>query len=133
MLTGHSPFAGESRQETLLNISQVNLEFPDELFGSVSESAIDFISRLLVKQPGLVILMLSFECSLIRLCCVSSEPQECHGKNTKFLELWWRLMVQLKVFSCKFKWQSFVFISICHFHCEIFTSDSTECDGVISL
>ena len=51
MLTGHSPFAGDSRQETLLNISQVNLDFPEDLFSVVSKSAIDFISRLLVKQP----------------------------------------------------------------------------------
>lgn len=52
MLTGHSPFAGDTKQETLLNISQVNLEFPKELFDSISDSAVDFITRLLVKEPG---------------------------------------------------------------------------------
>jgi serine/threonine kinase 17 len=51
MLTGHSPFAGDSRQETLLNISQVNLEFPADLFASISDSAVDFITHLLIKDP----------------------------------------------------------------------------------
>lgn len=50
MLTGCSPFAGETRQETLLNISQVNLDFPADLFESISPLAVDFIQHLLVKN-----------------------------------------------------------------------------------
>ncbi|XP_013388198.1 serine/threonine-protein kinase 17A-like isoform X3 [Lingula anatina] len=52
MLTGCSPFAGEDKQETFLNISQVNLDFPEDLFCDISENAIDFISKCLVRQPG---------------------------------------------------------------------------------
>ena len=51
VLTGCSPFAGDSKQETFLNISQVNVDFPSELFGHISKGAIDFISRLLVRCP----------------------------------------------------------------------------------
>ncbi|GAB1599178.1 serine/threonine-protein kinase 17A-like [Argonauta hians] len=51
MLSACSPFDGESKQETYLNISQVNLEFPDYLFESISYGAIDFMKNLLIKDP----------------------------------------------------------------------------------
>lgn len=51
MLTGISPFLGDDKQETFLNISQMNLSYSEEEFGGVSESAIDFIKKLLVKKP----------------------------------------------------------------------------------
>ena len=54
MLTGCAPFAGNSKQETMLNISQVNLDFPDELFASVSADALDFIRQLLTKDTKFV-------------------------------------------------------------------------------
>ncbi|XP_004449144.1 serine/threonine-protein kinase 17A [Dasypus novemcinctus] len=51
MLTGISPFLGDNKQETFLNISQMNLSFSEEEFDTVSDSAIDFIKSLLVKKP----------------------------------------------------------------------------------
>jgi serine/threonine kinase 17 len=51
LLTGISPFAGDNNQETYVNINQNNVEYPDEMFSDVSPSAIDFIKRLLVKNP----------------------------------------------------------------------------------
>ncbi|XP_004708092.2 serine/threonine-protein kinase 17A [Echinops telfairi] len=51
MLTGISPFLGDNKQETFLNISQMNLSYSEEEFDVVSESAIDFIKALLVKKP----------------------------------------------------------------------------------
>ncbi|XP_007535090.1 serine/threonine-protein kinase 17A [Erinaceus europaeus] len=51
MLTGMSPFLGDNKQETFLNISQMNLSYSEEEFDGVSESAIDFIKRLLVQKP----------------------------------------------------------------------------------
>ncbi|XP_062898425.1 serine/threonine-protein kinase 17A [Mobula hypostoma] len=51
MLTGISPFLGDDKQETFLNISQINLSFTDEDFEHVSKQAIDFIKSLLVKEP----------------------------------------------------------------------------------
>ena len=50
LLTGYSPFAGDTKQETFMNISQVNLEFPEDLFEDISLDAQDFISKLLVKD-----------------------------------------------------------------------------------
>ena len=55
MLTAHSPFAGKDNQETFLNISQVNLDFPDSLFHDTSPLAQDFITKLLVKEPEYVL------------------------------------------------------------------------------
>ncbi|KAJ8778699.1 hypothetical protein J1605_013376 [Eschrichtius robustus] len=51
MLTGVSPFLGDNKQETFLNISQMNLSYSEEEFDVVSESAVDFIKTLLVKKP----------------------------------------------------------------------------------
>lgn len=50
-LSGASPFLGETKQETLTNISAVNYDFDEEYFGNTSELAKDFIRRLLVKDP----------------------------------------------------------------------------------
>lgn len=51
MLTGESPFLGDSKQETFLNISQVNVDYSQDAFEGVSSLAIDFIKTLLLKNP----------------------------------------------------------------------------------
>ncbi|KAG7456780.1 hypothetical protein MATL_G00239490 [Megalops atlanticus] len=51
LLSGASPFLGESKQETLTNISAVNYDFDEDYFSNTSELAKDFIRRLLVKDP----------------------------------------------------------------------------------
>ncbi|KAJ8284405.1 hypothetical protein COCON_G00032550 [Conger conger] len=51
MLTGESPFLGNDKQETFLNISQVNVDYSQDVFEGVSSLAIDFIKSLLVKNP----------------------------------------------------------------------------------
>ncbi|XP_055049060.2 death-associated protein kinase 2 isoform X3 [Misgurnus anguillicaudatus] len=50
LLSGASPFLGDSKQETLANISAVNYEFDEDFFGSTSELAKSFIKQLLVKD-----------------------------------------------------------------------------------
>ncbi|TRY59804.1 hypothetical protein DNTS_035233 [Danionella cerebrum] len=51
MLTGESPFLGEEKQETFLNISQVNVDYSQDVFHGVSDLAVDFIQSLLIKNP----------------------------------------------------------------------------------
>ncbi|KAM6934940.1 serine/threonine-protein kinase 17B [Xenentodon cancila] len=51
LVTGESPFAGDDKQETYLNVSQVNVDYSRESFSRVSELAVDFIRNLLVKAP----------------------------------------------------------------------------------
>ncbi|PSN32264.1 hypothetical protein C0J52_25840, partial [Blattella germanica] len=52
LLTGCSPFGGDTKQETFCNISQCKLDFPDDLFEDVSEDAKDLMRKLMVKEPS---------------------------------------------------------------------------------
>ncbi|XP_071973312.1 myosin light chain kinase 3 isoform X2 [Engystomops pustulosus] len=52
LLSGLSPFLGESDAETMNYIVNCNWEFDTETFDQVSEDAKDFISRLLVKEKS---------------------------------------------------------------------------------
>ncbi|PKU34690.1 serine threonine-protein kinase 17b [Limosa lapponica baueri] len=51
LLTQESPFVGADNQETYLNISQVNVDYSEETFSSISQPAKDFIQKLLIKNP----------------------------------------------------------------------------------
>lgn len=51
LLTGCSPFGGDNKQETFLNITKCLLTFPEDLFEDVSEDAIDFIKSTLQIKP----------------------------------------------------------------------------------
>uniref|UniRef100_A0A672HM52 Serine/threonine-protein kinase 17A n=1 Tax=Salarias fasciatus TaxID=181472 RepID=A0A672HM52_SALFA len=51
MLTGESPFLGDDKQVTFLNISQVNVDYSPDTFDGISSLAVDFIKSLLVKNP----------------------------------------------------------------------------------
>ncbi|XP_064244957.1 death-associated protein kinase 2 isoform X3 [Passer domesticus] len=50
LLSGASPFLGETKQETLANITAVNYNFDEEFFSNTSDLAKDFIQKLLVKD-----------------------------------------------------------------------------------
>ncbi|XP_041652233.1 death-associated protein kinase 3 isoform X1 [Cheilinus undulatus] len=50
LLSGASPFLGDTKQETLGNISAMNYDFDEELFSSTSELAKSFIRQLLEKD-----------------------------------------------------------------------------------
>ncbi|XP_024086020.1 death-associated protein kinase related-like [Cimex lectularius] len=52
LLSGYSPFAGDTKQQTFCNISQCALTFPPELFEGVSPAAIHFIQSTLVVDPS---------------------------------------------------------------------------------
>ena len=51
LLTGFSPFGGETDQETLRNIASASLDFPAELFEGVSDEAKEFITECLHRNP----------------------------------------------------------------------------------
>ncbi|XP_037075055.1 serine/threonine-protein kinase 17B-like [Pollicipes pollicipes] len=52
LLTGYSPFTGSTVQETYCNITSEEVDFPDDLFIDISDTAKNFISGLLVKNPS---------------------------------------------------------------------------------
>ena len=51
MLSGLSPFLGDTQQQTYENIVAVDYTFDEEGFENSSDLAKDFIQRLLVKEP----------------------------------------------------------------------------------
>ncbi|KAI1889017.1 hypothetical protein AGOR_G00174720 [Albula goreensis] len=51
MLTGTSPFLGDDKQETFLNISQINISYTEEELEGLEQPAIDFMKSLLIKKP----------------------------------------------------------------------------------
>ncbi|XP_056593699.1 serine/threonine-protein kinase 17A [Triplophysa dalaica] len=51
MLTGISPFLGDDKQETFLNISQINISYTEEELEHLDRAAIHFIKSLLIKEP----------------------------------------------------------------------------------
>nr|XP_043891681.1 death-associated protein kinase 2 isoform X2 [Solea senegalensis] len=50
LLSGASPFLGDSKQETLGNVSAMNYQFDEEFFSNTSELAKSFIRQLLEKD-----------------------------------------------------------------------------------
>ncbi|VDO04917.1 unnamed protein product [Rodentolepis nana] len=51
LLTGKSPFLAESKALTLSNITQMKIDYPPDLFNSVSPSALTFIRALIQRNP----------------------------------------------------------------------------------
>ncbi|XP_057294270.1 death-associated protein kinase related-like [Hydractinia symbiolongicarpus] len=51
LLSGISPFAGDDVMETYSNIGMVEYDFDCEEFDDISDDAIDFIEKLLIRQP----------------------------------------------------------------------------------
>eukprot|EP00095_Tigriopus_kingsejongensis_P007289 snap_masked-scaffold313_size211302-processed-gene-0.8 protein:Tk07289 transcript:snap_masked-scaffold313_size211302-processed-gene-0.8-mRNA-1 annotation:"nuclear anchorage protein 1-like" len=50
LLSGLSPFMGDSDVETFTNITSIGYDFDDEAFDPISEDAKDFIRKLLIKN-----------------------------------------------------------------------------------
>lgn len=51
LLSGLSPFMGNSDLETMTNVTKAIYDFDDESFDPISSDAKDFISKLLIKDP----------------------------------------------------------------------------------
>ncbi|XP_059479974.1 myosin light chain kinase, smooth muscle isoform X2 [Neocloeon triangulifer] len=52
LLSGLSPFMGETDIETMANVTIANYDFDDEAFNEISSEAKDFIQKLLVKDQS---------------------------------------------------------------------------------
>lgn len=52
MLSGYSPFGSENKQQTFCNITQATLDFPQDIFGKISQEGVDFVKRLIVREPS---------------------------------------------------------------------------------
>ncbi|XP_069481814.1 death-associated protein kinase 1 [Ambystoma mexicanum] len=106
LLSGASPFLGESKQETLANVSAVNYEFDDEFFSSTSNLAKDFIRRLLVKDPKR---RMTIEESLTHPWIKPKDTQQALSRKASAVN-----MEKFKKFAARRKWkQSVRLISLC--------------------
>ncbi|KAK7507540.1 hypothetical protein BaRGS_00001475, partial [Batillaria attramentaria] len=52
LLSGYSPFAGEDHKQTFSLVNNVDYDFDDDVWDSVSDDAKDFIKRLLIKDKN---------------------------------------------------------------------------------
>lgn len=50
LLSGLSPFMGNSELETMANVTRAEYDFDDECFDKISDEAKDFIAKLLLKE-----------------------------------------------------------------------------------
>lgn len=51
LLTGVSPFLGDTKQDTLMNVTTAAIDFPEDLFSHMSPSCQDFIRIMLQRDP----------------------------------------------------------------------------------
>lgn len=106
LLSGASPFLGETKQETLANISAVSYEFEDEFFSSTSDLAKDFIRRLLVKDPKK---RMTIDDSLHHPWIRPKDTQQALRRKASAVN-----MEKFKKFAARRKWkQSVRLISLC--------------------
>ncbi|NXP04695.1 DAPK1 kinase, partial [Thinocorus orbignyianus] len=105
-LSGASPFLGETKQETLANVSAVNYEFEEEFFSNTSTLAKDFIRRLLVKDPKK---RMTIQDSLLHPWIKPKDTQQALSRKASAVN-----MEKFKKFAARRKWkQSVRLISLC--------------------
>ena len=96
LLSGLSPFAGETDVETLKNVKACDWEFDEEAFRSVSDESKDFIRRLLIKNKEKR--MTAHECLehvwLTGDCLARNQPFDRESFNSKLQRLHQRLRKQ---------------------------------------
>ncbi|NWV03248.1 DAPK1 kinase, partial [Ptilonorhynchus violaceus] len=106
LLSGASPFLGETKQETLANVSAVNYEFEEEFFSNTSSLAKDFIRRLLVKDPKK---RMTIQDSLLHPWIKPKDTQQALSRKASAVN-----MEKFKKFAARRKWkQSVRLISLC--------------------
>lgn len=97
LLSGMSPFQGDSDEETLRNIVEMKYEFDDQYFSQTSAMAKDFIQKLLVKDP--VERMTSEECLLHPWIKPLTRKQKANRSRSSIN------MKNFKKFNAKRKWK----------------------------
>ncbi|XP_035246721.1 death-associated protein kinase 1-like isoform X2 [Anguilla anguilla] len=107
LLSGASPFLGDSKQETLANVSAVNYEFDEEFFRNTSSLAKDFISKLLIKDPKK---RMTIQDSLQHPWIKPKDTQQELSRKESAVN-----MEKFKRFAARRKWkQSVRLISLCN-------------------
>ncbi|KAJ7307189.1 hypothetical protein JRQ81_009178 [Phrynocephalus forsythii] len=112
LLSGMSPFQGETDGETLANVVSGNYEFEEKYFSQTSEMAKDFIRQLLVKEPG--DRMTARECLAHAWIKPLSRKQATHRSRSSIN------MKNFRRFNARRKWKlSFNMVSACSRLCRL--------------
>ncbi|NWV00004.1 DAPK2 kinase, partial [Upupa epops] len=110
LLSGLSPFQGETDAETLSNVVAGAYEFEESCFHQTSEMAKDFIRQLLVKEPGHR--MTAAECLVHPWIKPLSRQQEAKRSRSSIN------MKNFRKFNARRKWKlSYCMVSVCNRLC----------------
>ncbi|KAG7457885.1 hypothetical protein MATL_G00232020 [Megalops atlanticus] len=106
LLSGMSPFQGDTNEETLRNIVEMNYEFDDRHFKQTTAMAKDFIQKLLVKEQSER--MTAEECLLHPWIKPLTKKQAANRKRSSIN------MRNFKKFNARRKWKmSYNMVSAC--------------------
>uniref|UniRef100_A0A8C1K201 Si:dkey-240h12.4 n=1 Tax=Cyprinus carpio TaxID=7962 RepID=A0A8C1K201_CYPCA len=112
LLSGLSPFQGETDEETLRNIVAMNYEFEPHYFSQTTNMAKDFIQKLLVKDQSER--MTAEEC-LVHLWIKPLNRTQIAKRNRSSIN-----MKNFKKFNARRKWKmSFNMVSACNRFCRL--------------
>ncbi|XP_066466407.1 death-associated protein kinase 2-like isoform X2 [Tiliqua scincoides] len=112
LLSGMSPFQGETDSETLSNVVAGAYEFEEKYFSQTSEMAKDFIRQLLVKDPGSR--MTASECLIHPWIKPLSRKQAANRSRSSIN------MKNFRRFNARRKWKlSFHMVSACSRLCRM--------------
>ncbi|RVE66715.1 hypothetical protein OJAV_G00110190 [Oryzias javanicus] len=107
LLSGMSPFQGDTDEETLRNVVAMKYEFEDPYFKTTSSMAKDFIQKLLVKEPRQR--MTADEC-LLHPWIKPITRRQVANRNRSSIN-----MKSFKRFNAKRKWKmSYNMVSVCN-------------------
>ncbi|XP_014424433.1 death-associated protein kinase 2-like isoform X2 [Pelodiscus sinensis] len=112
LLSGMSPFQGETDAETLSNVVAGIYEFEDKYFNETTEMAKDFIRQLLVKEPGNR--MTAAECLIHPWIKPLSRKQAANRSRSSIN------MKNFRKFNARRKWKlSYNMVSACNRLCHL--------------
>ncbi|KAJ6652447.1 hypothetical protein lerEdw1_011565 [Lerista edwardsae] len=112
LLSGLSPFQGETDAETLSNVVSGSYEFEERSFGQTSDLAKDFIRQLLVQEPGSR--MMASEC-LVHPWIKPLSRKQAASRSRSSIN-----MKNFRRFNARRKWKlSFHMVSACSRLCRM--------------
>ncbi|XP_022073480.2 death-associated protein kinase 2 [Acanthochromis polyacanthus] len=107
LLSGLSPFQGETKEETLGNIIAMQYDFDERYFSTTSSMAKDFIEKLLVKNPND---RMTTEDCLRHPWIKPITRKQVANRNRSSIN-----MKTFKKFNARRKWKmSFTMVSLCN-------------------
>uniref|UniRef100_A0A087XI71 non-specific serine/threonine protein kinase n=1 Tax=Poecilia formosa TaxID=48698 RepID=A0A087XI71_POEFO len=120
LLSGISPFLGETKQETLGNVSAVDYDFDEEFFSNTSELAKSFIRQLLEKDTRKrMTIQDALNHPWIKSCGQTEEDGNVAGAEKKTEKLESKRLKEYSIQSCCSLPQNNTYINVECFACVV--------------